>query len=196
MLAGVGQRVVRDERSDVPQLGGVRLQEFPARRHAIKNIRNAKGGSCRRSCRFYADKFAAGKFDARAFAFRFISGFEQQTRDRRDRWQSFAAEAQRGNRKQVVRGLELAGSVAFERQQRVVVGHPVAVIGHANHALPALLDLDANRLCARVERVFEQLFHHRRRPLDHFARRNFVRDGFRKYANARHQSVSPLAIFG
>ena len=74
--------------------------------------------------------------------------------------------------------------MAFESQQRVVVRHPVAVVGHANHSLAALLDLDANGFRARVERVFEQLLHHRRRPLDHFARRDLVRYRLRQYANA------------
>jgi hypothetical protein len=50
--------------------------------------------------------------------------------------------------------------VALERQQCVIMGHPLAVVGHANHALPALLDGNAHRLGAGIERVLKQLLHH------------------------------------
>src|SRR5271163_4903757 len=50
-------------------------------------------------------------------------------------------------------------SVAIESEQRVVVVHSAAVVNHANHALAARFDLDANRTRARVQRVFEQLLH-------------------------------------
>ena len=76
--------------------------------------------------------------------------------------------------------------MAFEGQQRIVVRHPMTVVGHADHVFAALLDFDANGFRAGIERVFEQLLHHRRGPLDNFARRNFVRNGFGKYANAAH----------
>src|SRR5712691_1940324 len=54
-------------------------------------------------------------------------------------------------------------SVAIERQQCVIMRHPVTIVDHANHALAADFHLDANRLRARIDGIFQQLFHHRRR---------------------------------
>ena len=127
---------------------------------AIENVRDADRCSDGPSRGFRANEFPAGKFDARAFVFRFVARFEQQPRNCGDRRQSFAAKAQGSDGKQVVGGFELAGGMALERQQRIVVGHPVTVVGHADHALPALLDLDARAVRARIERVFEQLLHY------------------------------------
>ena len=192
LFARIGQSVVRDERSDVAQFRRIRFQKFPPRGHAIKNVSNTDGGTQRHSRRLHADEFAACKLNARAFPSGFVACFEEQARDGRNRRQRFAAKAECGDGKQIVGGFQFAGRVAFERQQRVVVSHAVAVVGHADHALAALLDLDAHRLRAGIERVFEQFFHRRRRPRDHFARRNSIRDRFGEYANARHLSSGAL----
>src|SRR6267143_6289784 len=79
--------------------------------------------------------------------------------------------------------------MAFERQQRVVMSHPLTVIDHADHALAADLDFNANRFRAGIQRVFEQLFHHRRGPFDNLACRDFIRHRFRQYAYAAHFSL-------
>src|SRR5262249_10531919 len=46
LFCGIGKRIVRDERSNVPQLRSVRLQEFTPRGNTVKNVCNADGGSC------------------------------------------------------------------------------------------------------------------------------------------------------
>ncbi len=116
--------------------------------------------------------------------------FQQQPRNRRDRRQRFAAKSQRRNREQIVRGAQLRRGVALERQQRVVVSHAAAVVDHANHPLAARFHFDANRARARIQRIFEQLLHHRRGPLDHFARRDLVRDSFRQVCVCAHMTLS------
>ncbi len=68
--------------------------------------------------------------------------------------------------------------MALESEERIVVGHAVAVVDDANHALAARFDFDANSFCAGVERVFEQLLDDRGGPLDDFARGDAVGDGF------------------
>jgi hypothetical protein len=77
--------------------------------------------------------------------------------------------------------------VALEGQQRIVVIHAAAVVNHADQALAARFCLDANRARARIQRVFEQFLHHGGRTLNHFTRRDFIGDGFRKYADAAHE---------
>src|SRR6202041_3642141 len=77
--------------------------------------------------------------------------------------------------------------MALESQQRVIMVHAAAVIGHADHALAARFDLDANRVRARIEGVFKQLLHHRRGTLDHLAGRDSVRDVLRQYPYLRHE---------
>src|SRR5216684_5346563 len=73
--------------------------------------------------------------------------------------------------------------------------HAVTIIDHADHALAAHLDFDANSVRACVQRIFEQLFHHRRGPLDNLARSDFVRYRFRQYAYAAHFAPGPdLAV--
>src|SRR5882762_4877841 len=108
---------------------------------------------------------------------------------------SFAAKSQRGNRKQIVGGFELARGVALERQQRVVMRHPVAIVNHADHALAAHFHFDANGLPARIDGVLKQFFHHRRRPLDNFPRRDFSRHRLRQYAYSAH-ACCPLGGTG
>src|SRR5580658_9894282 len=76
--------------------------------------------------------------------------------------------------------------MALEGQQRVVVIHAAAVVDHADQALAARFRFNANRTRAGVQSVFKQFFHHGGGPLDHFSCRNFIGDGFRKYADTAH----------
>src|SRR5438876_660884 len=90
------------------------------------------------------------------------SRVSSKSRETGNGWERFAAKAEGSDGKKIVGCLELARGVALERQQRVIMGHPVAVVGHANHALPALLDFDAHRLAAGIERVLKQLLQDRK----------------------------------
>ena len=76
--------------------------------------------------------------------------------------------------------------MAFKRKQRVVMRHPGTIVDHADHALAALLDFDANGVRAGVNGVFEQLFHHRCGPLDNFPRGDFIRHRLRQYSDSAH----------
>ena len=181
------QRVMRDQRSDMPQLGRFRFQEFPPRRHRVENIGHADRSPRRHTRRFHADQFAAGKLDPNAFVILGVPRLQHQPRYRRNRGQSLAPKSQGSNGKQIIRGAQLGSRVTLESQQRVIVVHAAAVIGHPNQPLSARFRLDPNRPRPGVNRVFQQLFHHRRRPLHHLARRNLVRHVFGKYADSAHQ---------
>ena len=188
LLVRIRQRVMRHQRSDVPQFGGLRFQEFSARRNAVKQIGHAHRSARGQPRRFHAQQLAPGKLDPRALLLALRARFQQQPRYRSDRRQRLAAKSQRGDGKQVVRRAQLRSGVPLERQQRIVVAHPAAVVHHADHALAAGLHFDAHRPRPGIQRVFEQLLHHRRRPLHHLARGDAVGYGFRQYAYARHSA--------
>ena len=122
-----------------------------------------------------------------AFGFGGVARFEKQARDGGDRRHALRREnrAWRWTCRSSA-DLQFAGGVALEGEQRVVVGHAVAIVDDADHALAAGFDFDANRVRAGIERVFEQLFDDRRRALDDFARRDAVGDSFRQDADATH----------
>ena len=64
LFAGIGERVVRDERSDVAKLGGFGFQKFAARGNGVEKIGDADGCARGKARRLYVDEFAAGEFDA------------------------------------------------------------------------------------------------------------------------------------
>ncbi len=158
MLVGIRQRVVRDERRDVAEFGGVRFEEFFTRGNAVEKIGDTNRRANRQTRGLYVNQFSAGKFDARAFGFRFVARFEQQPRDGGNCWQRFAAKTKRRDGKQIVGGFQFAGGVTLESQQRVVVNHAMAVVNDADHALAADFRFDANRLRSGIERVFGNSF--------------------------------------
>src|SRR5581483_4347874 len=135
---------VGDERSDVAELGGVRLEKLAACGNAIKEIGDADGGARGQPGRLDADELASGEFDAGAFGFGCVARFEQQTRDGGDGGKRFTAKAERGDGEEIVGGAELAGGVALEGEERVVVGHAVAVVNDADHAPAAGFGFDAD----------------------------------------------------
>ena len=61
-LSGIGQRVVRDERSDVAEFRRVRLEKFLARGNAVKKIGDADRRSRGQARRLHVYEFSAGKF--------------------------------------------------------------------------------------------------------------------------------------
>ncbi len=92
---------------------------------------------------------------------------------------------------QVLDARNLAGSVAFEREARVFFDHPFAVVDDANAREPRLLGLDRDPPRAGVERVLDQLLDDARRPLDHLAGGDLVREIVRELVDFRHSERAP-----
>ena len=184
LFAGIGERVVGDQRGDVAEFGSFGLQEFATRGNAVEKIGDTDGGACRKARGFHADKFAAGEFDARAFGLLRRRAFRAAGARQRRWWEGLRRENPACDGEEIVGGAQLAGGVALEGEQRVIVGHAVAVVDDANHALAAGFDFDADGFGAGVERVFEQLFDDGGGPLDDFARGDAVGDSFRENADA------------
>ena len=77
-------------------------------------------------------------------------------------------------REQVVRLRNLGGRVPFERHARVGLRHPFAIVDDLHQRLAGIFDIDLDMRGARVNRILDQLFHHRGGALDDLASRNLV----------------------
>ena len=95
-------------------------------------------------------------------------------RDRRNAGQRFAAESERADGREIVRPADLARRVTLERQARILRAHAVAVVFDPDETLAAQLDVHLDAPRAGIDRVFDELFDDRGRPLDHLAGRNLV----------------------
>ena len=180
------QAVVRRERSDVRQLGLIGPQKLLARRDVVEQIPYRDGSPCRPRKLIAADHLAASNFNRGAGTLFGRARLKHEARHRRDGRQRFAAESKRGDRKQIFDVAELAGSVTLESQQGIVAQHAAAVIGDTDQAAAAALDINPEIGGSCIERVFEQLFDHRRRPLNHLSSRNFVGDVVGENADSAH----------
>ncbi len=107
--------------------------------------------------------------------------------DRGDARQRFAPEAERDDRCQIFRALNLTGRMTLERQPRVFRPHAFAVILDAHQPLAAQFDvhLDASR--PGVDGVFDELFGDRRGTLDDLARGDLIRQISGKNGDACHR---------
>ena len=186
MLVRMSQRVMRNQRGYMSQLGIFRLEEFSPRRGIEKQVTHGERGSHRRPGVLANEQLAAGNFDARSGAFLRRPGQQLHPGDGGDRGQRFSAEAQGGNREQVVRRTELGGGVPFKRQQRIVAHHAAAVIGNANELAAAALDRDHDPGRAGIERILQQLLDHRCRAVDDLAGGDLIGHLVGENADAAH----------
>ncbi|MNH14340.1 hypothetical protein D3C79_739310 [compost metagenome] len=61
-----------------------------------------------------------------------------------------------------------------QRQGQIFLANTAAVIADADQLGAAAFDVDIDARRPGIQAVFHQLFHHRRRPFDHFAGGNLV----------------------
>ena len=87
---------------------------------------------------------------------------------------------------EIVARANLARGVPLEAEQRVVAIHADAIIDDPNRAAAAAPDghLDPRRV--GIERILDQLLHHRSRPLDDLPRRDLAGDVFGEEVDAGH----------
>ena len=189
MLLRMRQRILRDQRRDVRQLGRLRLQKFLARRSIKKKIAHRNRSSQRQPRFFHARNLPAVDLDDRARRFFFRPSLQPQPRHRRDRRQRLPAKSQRSHAQQVFGVLDLRSRMPLKRQHGIVAHHAATVVGNLDQLLPAGLHADLNSRCARVERVLQHLLHHRRRPLHHLARGDLVGNSLGEYVDASHGKV-------
>ena len=78
------------------------------------------------------------------------------------------------DRGEIRRVANLAGGVPLERELGVLARHPLAVVLDDDEPLSAEFDRDTDACGPGVNRVLDELFHHRRRTLDDLASRDLV----------------------
>ena len=178
------EALARHQLHDVAELGRDALQELAPRRHRREELADGDRRALRRSGLAHVDDRAAfganGGRDVRTARPR----HELDRRDRGDARQRLAAEAEGRDACQIGGVADLARRVAGERENGVASTHALAVVAHPDRAQAAFLELDDDAPRAGVERVLEELFHDRRRPLDDLAGRDLDRERLRQHANA------------
>ena len=186
MLLRMRQRVMGYERCDVGKLGGLRSQKLFTRRRIKEEVANRDRGSQRQPGFFHADDLTAVNFENRTGGFFFRARFQMQARHRRDRRQRLAAKSQSRNGEQVVGVFDFRRGVAFESEHGIVAHHAAAVVGDLDQFLPARLHLNANARGTGVQRVLQQLLHHRRGTLHHLAGSDLVGNSLGENVNLAH----------
>src|SRR5262249_54416314 len=111
-----------------------------------------------------------------------LPAYDRQTADGADRGQRLAAKAEMLDAEKIVVG-ELRGAMPLDRERQLLRIHTDAVVGDGDEALTPVLQrhLDARR--TRIDRIFDQLFDRRSRPLDDFAGGDAIDEGRRKQAD-------------
>src|SRR5262245_34790752 len=82
--------------------------------------------------------------------------------------------------------------MALHRQPHVVGIHPLAVVFDPDLLLPAELDMNPDPSRASVDRVLDQFLDDRRRPLDHLASGDLIRQVGWKLGDFAHGYLSIL----
>src|SRR5579884_3870047 len=85
--------------------------------------------------------------------------------------------------------------MALEGEQGIIAHHAAAVVGDLYELFAAGFDLDFDPCRSRVERILEQLLHHRRWPLDYLASGDLVGNLLGKYVDAAHGGRRSEASF-
>ncbi len=113
---------------------------------------------------------------------------QREARDGADARERLAAEPERRDREEILDPRDLARRMALERQARILLVHPLAVIDDPDARRPPLLDLDPHARGGRVERVLDQLLHDARRAHDHLTRRDLVGQVAREPPHLPHRA--------
>ncbi len=176
----VGQRQLRDDPRDLRGLAAVGLQKLAARRQVVEQVVDLDHRALGRADLDHRRDRAAVHANLRAARQSPRPRPQHEMRDRRNRRQRLAPEAEGGNRREIVGPPDLARRVALDRQQRIVGLHPVAVVLDADLLLAAELDVNQQPPGAGVDGVLDQFLDHRCGPLDHFPGGNLVGQVARK----------------
>src|SRR6267154_2046853 len=106
--------------------------------------------------------------------------------NRSDACERLAAKAQRANLFEIVQGSDLARCVARERHRQILALNAGSVVDDTDLLYAAFDERDADVGGARIEAVLEELLQYRRRPVDHFPRRDLADERFGQRADGGH----------
>ena len=188
VFLGMGQRVVRDQRRHVSQLGGFGAKEFAPRRRVEEEIGDGDGGSAGQGGVVHAQNLCRRRFRCGFRPVRSPVAVSSVTR---------ATEAMEGS------ASPRKPSVAIESRSSAVRSFEVAWRSKASSASsrfmpwpssatrislpPAGFDLDADAVGAGVERILQQFLDHGRWPVHHLAGGDLVGHLVGKNADAAHK---------
>ena len=175
--------------ADRGRLGAFRFQKFQPRRCREKQIAHLDPRAARSCRRCYGRDFTAiDRHGVGAVIFCGAAG-QFKMRDRANAGQRLAAKAEAGNLKHPIAAITLGqfgGGVAFNRQSQRLGAHAMAIIFDQNKRLAATAEADIYLCRARINGVFDKLFHRAGRTLHHFTRCNAVNGVFGQAANVSH----------
>ncbi len=191
----VAQREALEQGLDVTVLGLLAAQEFLARRHVVEQFADLDAGPLRQ--RVGQRTGIAARLELPRVLGALPPRGERQARDRRDARQRLAAKAERTDLLEILEARNLAGRMARQRERQFVALDAAAVVGDADQAGAAGLDLDRDRAGAGVEAVLDEFLDHRGGPLDDFASGNLVDQVRRQRVDARQdaQATSRASSF-
>ena len=172
--------------SHVSALGRRGLEELAARRDVEEEVAHLDVGADGAPRRAHLGVTAADDDDLRPRVVAPQPGREREARDGRDARERLPSEAERGDAREVGQRRYLAGRVALEREARVDLVHPGAVVGHADARDAAGLDLYTNLRGPRVERVLDELLHDAGGSLDDLAGCDLVGEVVREAPDDGH----------
>ena len=188
VLLRMGQGVMGDQRRDVGQLSGLGAEKFAPRRGVEEQVGDGDGGSARQSSVVDVQDLAAGNLDAGSGSFSSPVAVSSVTR---------ATEAMEGSasprkprvamesRSSAVRSLEVAWRSKASRASSRFMPWPSSAMRISLR--PPASTSTRMRLAPGVERVLQQLLHHRRGPVHHLAGGDLVGNLVGKNANAAHK---------
>ena len=183
---GPAHRQAAHHLADRFALAAVALEEFEPRRGGVEEIAHLDPRAGAERAGLHARLVAAVDRDRQGVRLAGVPRGDGEPRDRADRGQGLAAEAERADVEQVVVG-QLRGGVALDRQLEIVAGHAGAVVADANEPAAAAVGHDLDMVRAGVEGVLDQLLDHARRALDHLARGDAVDDAFGELADGHRR---------
>ena len=187
VLVGMGQSIMRDQRSDVRKFGGFGAQELLAGGCIEEKITNRDRGASGKAGLFDAKHLSAIDFDdgsGRVFG---RTGFEVQAGDGGDGGQSLAAESQCSDAEEILSFFDFRSGMAFEGEHGIVAHHAATIVGNLNQLLSASFDLDSNARRPCIERVLKKLLNHGGWALHHFAGSDLVGNSFGEYVDLAHE---------
>src|SRR5574341_555990 len=135
-------------------LSALFLQELQAGRDIEEKVFGGNHRALRRADDLALNQRAAIQVEAGAHRLARGTSHKGHAADGSYRRKGLAAKTEGGDAIQVPDGFELAGRIAKKGQLDLGAGDAAAVIRYADHALPALQQIDRNMARACVERVF------------------------------------------
>ena len=112
-------------------------------------------------------------------------------RHRANAGQRLAAKAETGNLKHAIAAIafgQFRGGVTLNRQRQCGGAHTMPIILNQNEALAAVAETDINLCGARINGIFNKLFHRTGRTLHHFTGGDAVNHFLTQAANFNHSS--------